>query len=316
MQDAIAAVPTVSVIVVGDVGSGSDRGWQEVRQTLAALARQDLAEPYEVLVGENESVLASMPADLRALAPRVRFVAAGASNSQELKNIAVAQARAPLIAIVDADVVLAPDWLSRTLATMRAQPQAAVVSGRTLHTSTGLIARALALLERGFVDPGPAGETRFLACHAMLIRRSWWLAHPADPEVGPFASRLQSESILRAGGRLYFEPAALAFHQYAGWRTQRDIFRNAGYGTVVALQRDRTLPFAWLTRLGALSIPAMVLGKTWISWGLSLRLYRHYGLRRYELPVVLGLAAVVHLLEASGMWHALRGEDLPATDYR
>lgn len=316
MQDAIAAVPTVSVVVVGDVGSGTDRGWQEMRQTLAALARQDLAEPYEVLVGENESVLAGLPDDLRALAPLVRFVVSAASNSQELKNLVVAQADAPLIAIVDADVMLAPDWLSRTLAAMRAQPQAVVVSGRTLHASTGLVARALALLERGFVDPGHAGETRFLACHAMLIRRPWWLAHPADPEAGPFASRLQSESILRAGGRLYFEPAALAFHQYAGWRTQRDIFRNAGYGTVVALQRDRTLPFAWLIRLGVLSIPAMVLGKTWISWRQSLHLYRHYLLRRHELPVLLGLAAVVHLFEIRGMRHALRGDDLPATDYR
>ena len=88
-----------------------------------------------------------------------------------------------------------------------------------------------------------------------------FLAHPFPAGLGPFAGRMQSESIRRAGGQLLFEPRMRVVHDFEGWPMEVDIRRNCGYGTVIARLHDRALPFACLTHLGVFSIPIFVVGK-------------------------------------------------------
>jgi len=228
----------------------------------------------------------------------------------------VRESRAELLAILDADVVPDPSWRRHLVAAMRAHPEAAVISGRTLHNGGGFVARALALIERAYVDRGDAGETQFIASHAALFRRRWWDAHPCDTAGGPFSSRLQSEGIMRDGGEIRFEPAAVSHHAYAGWSAQRDIFRNAGFGTIVTRRIDPRLPYSWITGMGATAIPLVIAGKTWTSLGECWRLYPHYGIRGFEVPALIGLALMTRLLEAPGMWRAQRHQNLGASAYR
>lgn len=308
--------PAVSVVIVGDYACGTDIAVHELRETLRGLAAQDFDEPVEYVLCESDTLADQLPDQITALLPGLRLLRSPATTSCALKNDGARSCAGELIAILDADVVPARDWLRRCVAAMRRQPDVAVVSGRTLHRDTTLAARAFALIERGHLDPGKPAPTRYLANHAAVYRRSTLLAHPFHPTAGPFGSRLQSEAILRSGEQLFFEPSAHVFHTYGGWLVQADIARNNGYGTVVTRAIDREQPFASLLRLGPVSIPFFIAGKTLSSLADCVRCYRHYGIRVYELPQLFTLAILARLLEAPGMWRALRGRNLAASAYR
>lgn len=311
-----AATPAVSVVIVSDYHSASEQGLRELRRTLASVAAQDFKEPVEHLLLENESLVGSLPADLQNTLPGVRVVSSPATSSYALKNHGARVARAATVAIVDGDLVLDDKWLSTSVAALRKHPQAAVVSARSLHAASHFLARGLALLERGYLDPGCAGATRYLGNHAAVYRRDVLLAHPFHETAGPFSSRLQSEAILRSGHQLWFEPSAVVFHAYNGWRAQLDIARNAGFGTVVTRQIDPRQPFATLLSLGLASIPIFVSGKAITAIADCVRCYPHYGIRGRELPLLLGLAVLARCVEVPGMWRALRGQALADTNFR
>ena len=195
-------------------------------------------------------------------------------------------------------------------------PDASVVSGRTTYEGTGAGERILALLSRSYLDPGRAGATQFISNNNAGWKRSAFLANPLPGDAGPFAARLQSEAVLRGGGRLWFDPKIHTIHEFEGWRMEADIRRNAGYGTVITRIRDRRMPQAWLVDLGRWSIALIVLGKTWNCWRDCVRCWRAYGLRRYELPLALAVAPIVIALEIPGMWAAFANRELSATAYR
>ena len=53
--------PVVSVIVVSDYAGGDFKAWDDLRSTLAALARQDIDEPIEVLLVESSDHAGRIP---------------------------------------------------------------------------------------------------------------------------------------------------------------------------------------------------------------------------------------------------------------
>ena len=53
LSTAVAMRPVVSVIVVSDYAGGDFAAWDDLRSALAALARQDIDEPIEVLLVES-----------------------------------------------------------------------------------------------------------------------------------------------------------------------------------------------------------------------------------------------------------------------
>jgi hypothetical protein len=308
--------PAVSVVVVSDyAGTGADP-WKDVRQTLAALAAQDLGEPFECLVVESSAEGATAPTDLEPLLPGVRLVTDPGRGSYALKNAGARAATADLVAILDADCTPRPDWLRVGLAALRADPTAIAVSGRTTYAGRGVGERALAVLSRAYLDPGAAGPTKFISNNNAIVRRADYLAHPLPTDGGPFASRIQSEAMRRRGARFRFEPGMVVVHEFEGWAMERDIRRNIGYGTIRIRQLDPKMPWAWMARLGVASIPLFVAARTVDSWWDALRAGRHYGLRWYEQPVAFALAIVVHVLEIAGMRQAFRDEPITSTAYR
>lgn len=308
--------PEVSIVVVADYAAGGAKATDDMRGTLAALAQQDFEGPVEFLLCEDATLDKDIPAEFTRILPTLRVVLAEASSSYELKNAGVQAASADVIAILDADCVPEPDWLSNLMTAMRANPGAAVISGRTVYAGRGLGERVLALLSRSYLDPGKAGVTRFIANNNAAWRRSVYLAHPMPVGLGPFASRIQSESVLRAGGQLLFEPTMRVVHDFEGWPMEVDIRRNIGYGTVVTRLRDRSLPYAWLAQIGVASIPAFAVGKTLNSWWDCLRCAPAYGVRWHEVPLALMCSVIVHAMEIPGMWQAFRGKTIAETTYR
>lgn len=99
-----------------------------IGRTLAALAGQTLAEPYEVIVVDNGSDDGTAALVQAAPGP-VRLVSRSHGLAGEARNTAAAEARGELLAFTDADCFPEPGWLE---AGVRACEGADLVQGRVL----------------------------------------------------------------------------------------------------------------------------------------------------------------------------------------
>lgn len=311
-----APTPVLSILVVSDYAAGEARAWDDLRATLTTVARQAEGKPVDVLVAEQDAYRASAPADLAGACPGLRLLWVDGAGSYALKNAGVAAAGAPHVAILDADCLPAPSWLDALLAALERYPQAAVISGRTRYAGGNLTERALALLSRSYVDRGVADRTRHISNNNAVYRRDVYLDHRLPEHTSPFASALQAQRILAAGGELRFEPAMAVTHAFEGWAMERDIRRQMGYATLMNRCLDRSLPHAGVLRMGWLALPVFAGGRLLKSWWQGLRYGRHYGVHWYEQPFLWGLAFVLIGMELGGMATTLRGGRIVVTAYR
>jgi hypothetical protein len=298
--------PSVSVVVISDYAAGLEAGWNDLRRTLEALAEQDFEEQVDFLLVESARLAGQIPGHLLTIVPTLRVVAVPHWASYELKNAAVQATSTELVAMLDGDCSPARDWLRQIVSTSRAHPDAAVVSGKTTYAGQSLLHRTMEAVTRSYVDVGRTGPTRRISNNNALFQRSAFLAHPLPTDVGPFAAHMQAEAILRAGGRLLFEPRARVVHAYEGWATEWNFRRAYGYGVVRSRRADRRVPYAGLLRLGYLSIPLFVAGHILTGWWYCLHQGRDHGMAWYELPVAFAFAAIACVMEAPGMFRALR----------
>jgi glycosyl transferase family 2 len=308
--------PQLSIVLVSDYAAGDETSWASLRGTLTAIAQQDYAGTAEFLLVEHEEIAAHVPADTARILPGLRIVKSSATDSYGLKNHGVQVAQADIVVLLDTDCRPAPDWLDRIAAAWREHPEAAVISGRTNYEGAGTMDRLSALMSRAYADRGSAGPTPMIANNNCSFRRSVYLAHPLPAHLGAFAGRIQSEAILRAGGRLLFEPSIRVIHEFEGWPMEADIRRNVGYSTVITRLRDPQMPYAGLIRMGRIAIPLIVAGKMWNIWVDSLRCWRHFRVRFYELPVAMVFGAILVLMEVAGMWMAFGNQEITVTEYR
>lgn len=310
-------IPAVTVMVVSDYKPGEQKSWDDLRATLSALARQDFDEPVEYLLLENSHDLAAMPDDVPRTLPGVRVVSSDARGSYPLKNAGVQAATADLVMCLDADCVPEAGWVRAGVEAMRRWPGAVAISGRTTYPGRSTLERSLGLLSRCYVDRGTAGEVHLLSTNNMIVRRDVFRADPLPDDAGPFAYRLLTERLVRQGGKLYFEPKMRAVHDFEGWPMERDLRRQVGWTSIRIRQMDETLPGATVVRtLGPASLPLFYAYRLAESTGHCLQLPRYFGLHWRHIPMLLGLAALVHSFELPGMLRALAGQPAGATVYR
>ncbi len=307
---------SVSVVIISDYASGDETSWNELRTTLKALAQQDFDEPVDFILVESAELASRIPPDFSAILPNLRVISVPKSASYELKNAAVEAVATELVAMLDGDCAASPEWLRRLVDAIRTHPDAMVVSGRTVHAGSSLIHRAMGAVDRSYVDVGQTGPTHHISNNNALYRRSAFLAHPLATDVGPFGGYLQAAAIMRGGGSLLFEPRARVTHAYEGWATERNYRRAFGYGMIRTRRVDSRVPYAWVTRLGYLSIPLFIAGHMLIGWQSCLRHGRAHGVAWYELPVAFAITAVACSMEVPGMVSALRNQSSIDTLFR
>jgi cellulose synthase/poly-beta-1,6-N-acetylglucosamine synthase-like glycosyltransferase len=312
--------PHVTVVVVSDYAGGSDKAWDDLRKTLAALATQDVEVPVEYVLVESAELAGRIPPTVVATLPGLRVEAApvgrGFGASYALKNHGIARARAPWVAILDADCIPGPGWLRAALAATGHRPDIGAVSGMTVYAGRSLSERTLAVLSRAYLDRRGRAGTKFVSNNNCLLRRDAAVAHPLPEDGGPFAARIQSEALRAAGWHLAFEPAMRVTHDFEGWEMERDIRRNIGWATITVRRIEPSVPHAWALRLGPLASLYFFAAHVGESWWAVLRAGHHYGLAAHERPVAMAAALYVHALELGGMRDALAGRPLGATAYR
>ena len=310
------SVPSISVVIVCDYAAGQEGGWTDIRKSLSALAVQDLQEPAEFILCESEEFRAELPADLTGILPDLKIMFAPGRSSYELKNAAVEAASSELVAMLDADCVPRPDWLRLLLDSLRRHPKAVAVSGKTVYGGESLWVRMSAMLSRAYVDPGGDGPTTSISDNNAGYRRSVYLAHPIPTHLGGFSAHVHSHDLLRKGYGLWFDPEVGVEHAFEGLPMERDIRRHRGHSTVRTRLLDRSLPYAWMVRLGPMGIAPILAGKILSSWRDCIRCGQAYGIRWYELPVVMMASVGVNFLEVPGMLAAFRGSEFGKTSFR
>lgn len=308
--------PAISVVIVSDYAAGGPVAARDLRAALSALALQEFDEPVEFLLIESECFRGQLPDDLVTILPSLQILFHPEKESYPLKNHGVQAASAEFVAVLDADCIPDPKWLRRLLTILRENGSLAAVSGRTVYPDQSFSARICALLARSYLDPGRAGVTRFIAINNCAFRRSAYLAHPLPTDIGTFSSRTQSEMLIREGWTLWFDPDIEVVHDFEGWAMEADLRRNAGHGTVITRLTNSSLPYAWLVRLGPVSILPILAGKVVDSWRDCVRCGRLYGVSWYAVPVAMVLSIPLHALEVPGMLRAFRGSGLKESFFR
>ncbi len=216
--------PAISVVVPNWNG----RNW--LPECLDAIARQERA-PDEVIVIDNGSADGSLEY-LQAWHPAVRVHALGANTGfAHAANCGLAVATGSFVALVNTDVVLAPDWLRRVAAALEGDPAAASIACKMLsldrpdvvYDAGDVLRRDGACEQRGRFgrDDGRwdvPGEVFGACAGAALYRRD------AALEVGGFDERYFA----------YLEDVDLALRLHlAGWRCRYEpaVALHAGQGS-------------------------------------------------------------------------------------
>ena len=94
---------------------------------IESLTAQDIGEPFEVILIDNGSTDGS--ADIARRHPRLTVLEEPRPGAYAARNTGIRRARAPLIALTDADCVVAGDWLRAIRDGMR-DPAVGILLGR------------------------------------------------------------------------------------------------------------------------------------------------------------------------------------------
>jgi Glycosyl transferase family 2 len=222
-----------------------------------------------------------------------------------LKDHGARRAKGELIAILEADCTPARDWLRHIVSALRARPEYAAASGKTLYPGKSLFVRCLTLLDRG-VDPGGGGPTATISNNNSIVRRTVLERYPYPAAPSPFLSAALRWKAMRTDGlRFFFEPDAVVYHALPSWTFIKDMRRHSGYS--LSAQVGGKLPMILRSLARQLYYDVR---RCW-------RLRHHYGVAAYEVPLAFALAVATKFYEFKGARYARQNLDgVPRTSYR
>jgi hypothetical protein len=310
------SAPEVSVVLTLDYDVGTEVAWQQLRDAVAALAVQDFDEPFEVVYVEDKRYANQIPEDLTEILPSLRIILSDHRAAYGLIRDGVEAARGSLVGTMDGDCIAAPDWVRRFVTDLRADPEAAAVSGCTTYGNGPLFARCCALLHRSPLRQAAEAKLSYVTNNNAAYRREVYLKHPIPVDAGPFSTGLQGFDLIDGGYRLLYDDDMAVVHAHSGWAFEKDAHLHSGYNAIRSRKLNANQPYAWLLRFGYLAVPVLVLGRTLKSWRICVQNARSYGVAWYELPVAMIVGMAVKVLEAPGMVRAIRGNPMPETRFR
>lgn len=272
-------VPRVSVCVVV-----RDRR-ERMGRCLAAIAALQDVGGHEVVLVDNGSTDGTLQV-LRRFATTSRVpvtvVEQPTGTLGEVRNAAVAAARAPVVAFTDSDCLPRPSWLRAGLAVLEQRPDVGVVQGRTVAEHP---------------PPSPWAVTQqvdqltwlFEACNLFVRRDPLVAAGGFGEELGFFGEdTIAGWRVVRSGWEAAFAADAVVAHDVTepgfGWHLRRaSYYRNwPGLVRLVPELRAHTWRHWFLRTRSALALAALagvlaaaLLRRPWLLLA-ALPLARHH----------------------------------------
>jgi cellulose synthase/poly-beta-1,6-N-acetylglucosamine synthase-like glycosyltransferase len=305
-------------------------------QTLASVLTAQGAENFEVIVvGEiPDPAVAKEFATLITTYPQLRHIAISYpdGDSSRKKNRGAEESRAEIIAFLDDDVVIAPDWPEQIIRAFD-DPTVGLVSGPSLVPEEINLAARLAGLALTSRAAGYAADryrtghaavreitwSRIIGCNAAYRRSAFRQMGGFPPEFYPGEEMIAAWRTQQLGHKLRFLPAAWVYH-YPRQSVRRFARQLWGYGaTRIRLKRagvgfewTTLVPAAWVLSLVAL-IPAATFSRTALQLlELDLALYALTALaiafetvlhtRRPRDLLVFFMIPVMHLSYGAAEW--------------
>jgi cellulose synthase/poly-beta-1,6-N-acetylglucosamine synthase-like glycosyltransferase len=286
-----------------------------VRTLESVLATEGAARLEVIVVGEipDSGVLQNVTA-IAAANSNVRHISISYpdGDSSRKKNCGAEGSRSDIVAFLDDDVVIAPDWPEHILAAFR-NPEVGLVSGPSLvpediNLSARLAGLALTSRAAGYVAEryriGNAavreiGWSRIIGCNAAYRKTVFQQMGGFPPEFYPGEEMIAAWRTQQLGHKLLFIPSAWVYH-YPRQSVKRFWRQVWGYGaTRIRLKRAGTgfewttlIPAVWVLSLLVLGLSAPFCGFCAFLLKLDLTLY--------------ALIAAAIALETAAQSHRLR----------
>lgn len=220
---------------------------EEVRLTLQSLARikSDQVDNYEVLVIGNactDHTAEVVKSFVDQFNGKLRFIEEERLGLNHARNRAFSEARFPLVAFLDDDVDVDPDWLRGLSSAFRSETCAAVGGKAYLVYPISRpkwlgdeIEGLLSKVDHGAIRQEATAEDLFGL--NLTIKKDWF------GRIGMFRTDLDRtgnclisggeteflERIVRVGGRLIYEPSAIVGHRVPKTRLRRMWFWSRCY---------------------------------------------------------------------------------------
>jgi GT2 family glycosyltransferase len=214
---AVEVLPvSVAVPTIGRLGP--------LRQCLQSLAAcRPSADEILIVDQSRDPAVAELVAEFAAA--RARLLPCNGSGPATARNRALREARHAVVAMTDDDCTVSPDWVAAAWQLMEPDP-AKIVTGRVLPAGDP---RAVPSTNEDTTprDFTGAPRTGALFSNNMVVNRELALAEGGFDE--RFGAEIGAEDNdlcyrwLKAGRRLYFEPALVVWHH--DWRTPAELER-------------------------------------------------------------------------------------------
>jgi glycosyltransferase involved in cell wall biosynthesis len=187
--------------------------------TLASLAAQDFGGEWETIVVDDGS-RDSTPAVIERFGVR-SIVHDEPLGPNPARNEATAAARADLIALVDDDVYVPPQWLRELVAAAERHPDADVLGGRIRARFDGPAPRSCGREEPSITTLDLGDEDREVelvwSANLMFRRRAFALAGPFPEDIPPGGDEEEwLRRLAAAGGRVWYVADAWLDHRREG----------------------------------------------------------------------------------------------------
>jgi Glycosyl transferase family 2 len=224
--------PRISVVIVSDYEPG-EKTWGDERSVVGAFLRDELGEPFEVVVTEAlgpTGKSSQVPAELAALAPQVRVHFEPGTRSSTLKDAALKHCRGELIAVVEADCLPERGWLKTLVAELDRNDKLDVVSGRTTYGLNTSLRRVASLLDRGHMERVFESPHVQVSNNGAVYRRHVLERFKYPDEANPFVSaELRRNAMRQANVVAGVQTQAVMRHAFGGWSFLADVRRNKGF---------------------------------------------------------------------------------------